>query len=715
MVKFIEMSSRRTLAVGLLLFLTGFTALAEPVAENSDTIIAVAELPKTSDWMDSWQLQTRDGKEGLMLTGDKRSARVLASVKGEIPTEGRVFLRITYFNHENMKPFTAGICNWGSYNTRPFSPNGQKNTWQTVEAPFWAIDLMANLEGDGKKIRTSVSDINNCDLIISKIEIIKPARERILKEFREYVRKSTAEAFKIADSGKYPKAPYDFKESNFSPSSADKACGAAPFMRNYVQRIYPASSPSKEEKVLETSVRMTSGEYEPCQIGIKALKDFKECSARFIGKLPKGLEGEIRWVESVPLRFGTYNGSKEWQIQPNRLWPAEIFPTCEVKSGDAQAWFVTFNALDDIRSGKYPVSIGIFEGKEKILTFVINVEILPFRLPTVRELDYAWGFYKSTIYDKLEVIDQVEHGVNSASMWPMVLPKKDGRTTFEFWDKYFVMLNSLGMNHSFVLFMGAKRYGYTFGDDFKDGGVIEILKHINQCVSEGKYPKNFCVSIDEAVCNNDRFNDLKRLFSQVRENAPLLKRFGVSLNRHDWAKAHTGIIDVLSCNGSFNENSKWCAQERCKIFTYCTFTGRSMPGAARFNNGFNPWRYGASGTIGWGTDWLYENPYNDLDYSESDQSVYLPNWLGRPIATPAWEAYREGIDDRRYIEVYAGLVKEGKADGKLLDDLKAFLAEEKLSSEDRVGQSIFQATLGDDLKLVLARNRLIDGIIKAKK
>ncbi len=237
---------------------------------------------------------------------------------------------------------------------------------------------------------------------------------------------------------------------------------------------------------------------------------------------------------------------------------------------------------------------------------------------------------------------------------------------------------------------------------------------IEERVKDGRYPKNFCVTIDEAVLNLDRFKDLKdRLFRQVNENAPSLKKFGVSLNLHENAIKYEGMIDILSCNGNFAKNGEWCRKHGYKMFTYATFTGRNQPGSCRFNCGFNPWRYGADGTYGWASRWKKENPYNDLDGDQSDACVILPCWLGKPIATPAYEAFREGVDDRRYVEVYETLVKDGKGRQELLDDLKILLAESKLSNEERIGLSIFEATLDDDRKLDVARTRLIDAILTA--
>jgi hypothetical protein len=242
---------------------------------------------------------------------------------------------------------------------------------------------------------------------------------------------------------------------------------------------------------------------------------------------------------------------------------------------------------------------------------------------------------------------------------------------------------------------------------------IDILKGINERVKDGRYPKNFCITIDEAVCSGRSFTQLKTIFNLMQEHAPLTKRFGVSLSRKDRALKHQGIIDILSCNGSLEHNAKWCKDNNYGMYTYTTFTGRTKAHSARYNTGFNPWRYNATGTYGWALNWYNGNPYNDLDSRISDWGIVLPNWVGDPISTPCWEGWREGVDDRRYLMVYEKLVKEGKAPASLLEEIRTLLKEDQLSKEDRIGDSIFEALLNDALKLKNARDKLIEGILKS--
>ena len=77
--------------------------------------------------------------------------------------------------------------------------------------------------------------------------------------------------------------------------------------------------------------------------------------------------------------------------------------------------------------------------------------------------------------------------------------------------------------------------------------------------------------------------------------------------------------------------------------------------------------------------WIYsstnQDPWNNLDGSSADFGVRTaPD--GRPIPTPIWEAFREGIDDGKYIHTLEVLIDRAEAAG-----LKQAAAEAKADLE----------------------------------
>jgi hypothetical protein len=75
------------------------------------------------------------------------------------------------------------------------------------------------------------------------------------------------------------------------------------------------------------------------------------------------------------------------------------------------------------------------------------------------------------------------------------------------------------------------------------------------------------------------------------------------------------------------------------------------PCYSRYIYGYYTWRQDLDGMNSWGpgtTENSRGNPYEDLDHEFTDYAITYPH-TGGPLATPNWEALREGIDDERYI------------------------------------------------------------------
>ena len=75
------------------------------------------------------------------------------------------------------------------------------------------------------------------------------------------------------------------------------------------------------------------------------------------------------------------------------------------------------------------------------------------------------------------------------------------------------------------------------------------------------------------------------------------------------------------------------------------------PGYSRYIYGYYTWRQDLDGMNSWGpgtTENSRGNPYEDLDHELTDYALTYPH-AGGPLATPNWEALREGIDDIRYV------------------------------------------------------------------
>lgn len=707
--KIFNPASRGIVAIVILfLSLSSAFGASSPFAEKS--------APKDRDWEHPtrWRDVECDGRAAVKLTD--QASYINLPVSNTVPPKGRVMLKIEYYGFRGLKPFRIGIGGWGTKTELIIPPLGKK--WRVAHAPFPAETARRHLENGS--IKVMIQALGKSDDYyppIGKVSIYVPDQEEVAELYRDSVKTHTKAAWKATEKGGFIHGGGYDDDGSAKPSQAEAETGAIPFIRDYMVPVYPMSVPKPGERGGKTSIRIAPGEFEPVQVAVKPLKYFFDCKLVF-DFVPSGLKATAKWVECAPLRCLGGSRSKKWRAQPNRLWPEQIFPTVNLKKNQCQAWWVTIKANSRAAAGVHQISMRITDGLDYTLgSFTIEVEVLPFQLP--RQVDYAWGFYTANFVTSIVAADMRLHGCNSLSCWSNERPWSNSGSKVDFsqWDNYFAKLRKLGMNHAFIWFVGTKdeQEDSLVVDGVGEENFISILKGLNSRVETGKYPRNFMVTIDEACMSDKRWEDLRKMFSWMREFSPALKRLGISLDRNAFAIRHKGMIENLSCNGDFARNSEWCRENGCGMYTYTVFSGRTSAGDARYNAGFNPWRYGAAGTFGWALDWNNGSAFNDLDGGCSDWAIVLPNWTGRPIATPAWEGWREGVDDRRYIEVYQRLVETGKADAALLEEIKRDLKEVRLSGEAKVGDSIFTASVGSAEKLNQARNKLIDAILAARK
>ena len=96
----------------------------------------------------------------------------------------------------------------------------------------------------------------------------------------------------------------------------------------------------------------------------------------------------------------------------------------------------------------------------------------------------------------------------------------------------------------------------------------------------------------------------------------------------------------------------------------------------RFNSGARCWKYDGDGVYFWAYLWYMNDPFNDLDGSYADWSPAARDVDGRIYNTVAFEGWREGLDDRLYIETCLRMAKQnGRKDVlEKMDQLKKEIA-----------------------------------------
>ncbi|MBN2288911.1 MAG: hypothetical protein JXQ83_06220 [Candidatus Glassbacteria bacterium] len=564
-------------------------------------------------------------------------------------------------------------------------------------------------------------------------EQVPGQRKESLAEREAYFKRvgeSRAAAWQAVSSGFEENFEYDNNRPLGPVSEREKELGAVPFVRSYMVPVFEESVPADYERGTGYRVRVARGEVEPVSFGVYALEDLDGLQVEVLdwqGPAPGSFE--VCWVECAPVRHGRSSSARQWQVQPVRLWPVQPGETFRIAARRAFQFWGTLRVSAQAEPGDYLLPVRVSRGGKEIYTLELRVQVLPFELPAVKA---AYGVYEGDRISGTEMADLVDHGCNSMSMWARWPEYREGSDTYELdgLDSYLRSLKTAGLGHSFVWYVATKSHKvFRMREEIGEKGIRLLARALDKGAAEGAYPQNVALTIDEAVCCDpegtrgdqspsdgvgNRWEDFIWLMGVLRMEAPHLKRFGVSLNRHQDALRHEGYIDILSCNGDLVENGSWCKKTGIRMYTYGSFNKCTYPAQSRFNAGFWPWAAGSDGTYCWAYKWTGSDPFNDFDGGVMDWMLVFPGPGGTLISTPAWEAWREGVDDRRYLELYESLVARGKADGALLERLRKQLQPDALMKETVVGDSHFGAIVGNYRKLAEARQSLIDAILAAR-
>jgi len=683
-------------------------------AENSqEAVLASFVAPDHAGWLaaERWKEETHDGQIALRLGGGAGYARM--KLAGKLPEQGIVMLRLHYYSFG--KPISAGIGMWGSPLVSGLArPQG----WQTEELVFPAAVAHHYLI-DGA-VSLIFADGGPTGPTFSSAELIAPTPEHALSAFKAWVRKGTDDAFEAARAKPFVERPYAPAAVALDATAADQSLGAMPFLRSYVEYIYPEDIPAPAERAVAGQIAMPPGEYDVFQFAIHALKDFDQLSADIEGTLPEGIQADIRWVECAPLRFGG-SRSNNVRVVPNRLWPRDIFPTCSAKAAKNQAWYAIIRTADTVKPGQYSLKIAVKNAGKQLLTFTLGIKALPFRLPPSAAMDKLFLVTDSgPIEDEPTLEDMFEHGLNATATFDDFRPVSgdNNNVDFTFWDNYFATLKAHHLNNGFFWYLGNPTSGNAVKRSVGNDKWQNIISGLNQRVKDGGYPHNWFLSVDESVRSGLAFGDHKDLFAQCRKDAPALRVLGCALDQYSNTVKYEGVTDMLACNGSVAEDSKWCQEKQVllNIYSSVCFCAASA-GDNRLRYGFFAYQYNSYAMNGWALRWYNGHPYNGLDAGVTDWATFFPNWTGgKPISTPCWEGLRQGINDQRYMAVLESLVKSGKSDGKLLADIRANgVGNISVMHETVVGQSDFGASMKNASNLEIARARVIEEILKASR
>ena len=369
--------------------------------------------------------------------------------------------------------------------------------WKTAQIPLGADMIMARPAAN--LVEFSMNSIGG-DLPVASIRVMPLAGEQVAKAAAQYDAE-TREWVARLQASKMGEPRNEFGEPQ-KPCRivAESKVAIVPYVRPYLQVIYPYSAPQENELNKRLEVTMARNEYEPAAFGVyangKNLTNVKVvvASLRHESDEDADLAASVRTAEYALVQNKRPQGRRagaasqpqsrpastgnEMAVFPQRLWP--MFTT-QIKKGQSGWFWVTFQG-DPVktRPGRYDgkVVISADQGSQ-VLEF--RVHVLPLQLVDMKDAGLMMGGCISGLLPRHEMRTMLQYNHNMINLWlsgvaPRILPKgkDDFDLDFTLMDDFMAQAKAAGIEAN-VWFLGGDPYGFPITNTLERELARQVL------------------------------------------------------------------------------------------------------------------------------------------------------------------------------------------------------------------------------------------------
>ena len=377
------------------------------------------------------------------------------------------------------------------------------------------------------------------------------------------------------------------------------------------------------------------------------------------------------------------------------------------KDRNKQIW-VTVRVPDNAIAGTYSGTITIEQNGASIYSLPVELEIAAFDLASPKlvvsiyyravldEARAAIGSdFKSLEQLRSELRNLRAHGVAN----PTVYQPPNPRESFE---AYLAELRGAGFETKELFLAGFNTSLSSAGGLTQLRSIVDRTKH--QVAPLG-FSTLFVYGRDEAV------GDVLR--GELVEYATV-RRSGAQVFVAGYDEVFSIAGDHIDLFVHFGrpkptEAARWHAKGS-KVFSYANpQTGPESPYRFRRNYGVVPWAAGYDGVMPYAYQHSMGHIWNDMDHAIYRDHVLAYPTVNGVIDTLAWEGFREGVDDLRYLATVERLIelRRGSSDAKTsaaVAEASAYLGELRARTLRLGGKGKY--TAGFDLDLDRVRRDL---------
>jgi hypothetical protein len=404
---------------------------------------------------------------------------------------------------------------------------------------------------------------------------------------------------------------------------------------------------------------------------------------------------------------------KIWNSSPDetKLIPdiLDYYSPIDIKANITKQYWLTIKVPEDAEAGTYTTLITIKPGNSTEKKIKLKLKVLPIELlddpnkvhgiyyDTLGHLSVRYSnFYKYTLQ---ELKDLKEHGIKGIVAHPWALPKKTSNGGVEIYYKEFkdVMrsMQEVGFNQP-VPYFGVPIQIYNkllqlgFSEKEADKKYKDIIIELQKMTEENNWPELLFYPEDEPY-GWDPFNPnpvrLKRMdnFFKLAKLIKEINNTKVFLTIPSWANLNfydeeTGgtvddLVDVRNYDGGsiermLKKDKNWfhtlkngLINSGDEVWMYYNQFANFDPEIHRLTNGFYFWNSPFKAHYPWIYQRFHGDPFNDLDgkYGDIAYAYPDPNRDYAPtLPTLKWEAFREGVDDIRYLYTLQVAIEENE-------------------------------------------------------
>ncbi|MCX7918200.1 MAG: hypothetical protein N3A72_01065 [bacterium] len=331
-----------------------------------------------------------------------------------------------------------------------------------------------------------------------------------------------------------------------------------------------------------------------------------------------------------------------------------LLPVNIPANSQKQVW-VTVQIPEDALSGIYKGKINLMIGKKNVGTITLNVKVLPFKL--------AEPYYTSSIYYRgrldatgkgsvsselksrtqliAEYKNMLAHGVTNPIVYQPI-------TDTTLLGEVLSIREQVGIKNQPLYYLGL---------------IIEKKDQLDTIKSALAFFKQYGISEvyfygrDEA--RGTRLTEQREAWDETRKVGG--KIFVAGYRDSNFEKMGD-IQDLLVCafKPSKEEADKWHSLGH-KIWSYSyPQIGVENPEVYRRNYGLLLWQNNYDGAADYAYQHSFGNIWNDFDHPQYRDHVFAYPTVDGVIDTIAWEGYREGVDDVRYLTTLLQAIETAK-------------------------------------------------------